>query len=135
MVGPVLKRVNTIGIRFTKGEKTEAILEKAIEDKLGIHISEIAFLAAWESKKHLVKVISWQVYERIVSRYVGYPIRIDNEHEIEVDDISSYKDCLKITRMPFEMTQDTLKELLGQYGQVDNLIMCKNREKIQRHSY
>ena len=66
-----------------------------------------AGLAHWGPKKHLVKVKSRQEYERLITRYVGYPIRIDNAHGIEVDDVSSYKDRVKITRVPFEMTQNT----------------------------
>ena len=129
MVAPVLKRVNTIGVRFTKGEKTPATLEKALETKLGIPISEMAGLAPWGPKKHLVKVKSSQEYERLVTRYVGYPIRVDRNTDIEVDDLSSYKDRVKVTRVPFEMTQSTLKDILGRYGQVERLIMCKNRER------
>ena len=122
MDAPVLKRVNTIGIRFTKGDKIQDVREKAMEDKL-------AGLASFGPKKHMVKVKSCQEYERLVTRYVGYPIRVDNEHEIEVDDLSSYKDHVKITNMPFEMTQKRLKSLLRRYGQVDRLIMCNNRER------
>ena len=109
MVVPVLRRVNTIGIRFTKGVKTPAILEKVIEDKLGIPISEIAGLAAWGPRRHMVKVKSSQVYDRLVTRYVGFPIRINNDTEIEVDDLSSYKDRVKVTRVPFEVPQQSLK--------------------------
>ena len=55
---------------------------------------------------------------------------MDNGHEIEVDDLSSYKDRVKITRVPFEMSQDTLKRLLGRYGQIDRLII-KSLSQVQ----
>ena len=40
MVIPVLPRVNTIGIRFTKGLKTDSLMDKIVEDKLGIPAHE-----------------------------------------------------------------------------------------------
>ena len=129
MVAPVLRRVNTIGIRFTKGTKTEALIDKIIDDKLGIPVHEIAGMADYGTKKHQIKVISSQMYDHLVARYVGYPIRLDRNTEFEVDDLSSYKDKVKITRVPFELSHDTLKSLLERYGQVDRLIMCMSRER------
>ena len=129
MVIPKLKRVNTIGIRFTKGDKTPDILDTVIVSKLGIPKHELAGLANYGPKKHMIKVKTLQMYEHLVLRYVGYPIRVDNDHEIEVDDLSSYKDRVKVTRVPFEMSRRTLKDLLGRYGQVDNVIRSNNRER------
>ena len=91
MAVPTLKRINTIGIRFIKGVKTPALLEKAMEDKLGISIGEMAGLADWGPKHHMVKLRSNQACEHIVNRYVGYPIRVDNGHDIEVDDLQHVK--------------------------------------------
>ena len=36
-----MKRVNSIGIRFTKGEKNNELLENIIENKLGIPLHEL----------------------------------------------------------------------------------------------
>ena len=51
MVAPALPRINTIGIRFIKGTKTEDILDKIIHDKLGIPVDELAGLADYGPKK------------------------------------------------------------------------------------
>ena len=133
MVAPILARVNTIGIRFTKGSKTEELLDKIIHDKLGILVNELAGLADYGPKKHCVKVHSEQMYNHLVARYVGFSLRIDRVTEIEVDDLSSYRDRVKISRVPFEMTSDTLKSLLGRYGQVDRLIRCMSRTRRHRN--
>ena len=108
-------------------------MDKIIDDKLGIPSHELAGMADYGTQKHLIKVQSRQMYEHLVSRYVGYPIRLDNANEIEIDDLSSYKDRVKINRVPFEMSTESLKELLGRYGQVDRLIICKSRERRFRH--
>ena len=129
MVVPVMPRVNTIGIRFTRGTKSPSILAKILHDKLGIPPEEIRGLGDYGNKRQLVKVISTQMFDHLVNRYVGYPIRIDNEHEIEVDDVSSYKDRVKITRLPFEMPLEVLKSLLERYGQVDRVIQSTSRDK------
>ena len=104
-------------------------MDKIIDDKLGIPLHEIAAMADYGTKRHLIKVHSSQMYDHIISRYLGYPIRLDNENEFEIDDLSSYKDKVKITRLPFEMSSETLKDLLGNYGQIDRLIMCMNRDR------
>ena len=113
MAVPKVPRVNTIGIRFTKGSKTEDLLDKIIHDKLGIPVTELAGLADYGPKKHIVKVQSEQMYNHLVIRYVGYPLRIDNENEIKVDDLSSYKTRGKLTKVPFELSTDTITSLLG----------------------
>ena len=102
MVIPAMPKVNTIGIRFVKGSKTEELLDKIIHDKLGIPVAELAGLADYGPKKHLIKVKTQQMYEHLVSRYVGYPLRIDNSNDIEVDDLSSYQDRVNVSRVPFE---------------------------------
>ena len=80
MVVPVLPTVNTIGIRFTKGTKTDALLDKVIDEKLGIPLHELAGMANYGPKKHFIKVHTRQMYDHIVSRYVGYPISLDREN-------------------------------------------------------
>ena len=127
MVVPKLKRINTIGIRFIKGEKDDKILEKVIEDKLGIPVHELAGLADYGPKKHMLKVRSYQMYKHLSDKFVGYPIKGGNDYKIEIYDVSSYKDRVKITRVPFEMTPKMIKDLMVQYGQVDNVIMCTKR--------
>ena len=129
LVVPKLPRVNTIGIRFTKGTKSPSILKKVMHDKLGIPIEELAGLGDYGLKKHLIKVHSTQMFDHLVERYVGFPIRVDNDHEIEVDDVSSYKDRVKITRVPFEMSINSLKLLLERYGQVDRVIQCTSIDR------
>lgn len=124
---PVLKRINTIGIRFIKGEKTDDLLEKIIEDKLGIHLDEICGLADYGPKRHLVKVKTTQKYGYLVDRFLGFPIRVDRNTDIEIDDISSYKSRVKIQRFAFEMSMETLTELLARYGEVDKVIRGKKR--------
>ena len=100
-----LKRVNSVGIRFTKGEKTNELIEKIVEDKLGIAVHELAGMVHWGPKRHVVKVKTKQMYQHICGRYVGYPIRLDSNHEIEIDDLSSQKNRVKITRIPLEMSE------------------------------
>ena len=72
-----MKRVNSIGIRFIKGEKSNKVLEKIIEDKLGIPLQELAGMVHWGPKRHVVKVRSSQMYQHICKTYIGYTIRVD----------------------------------------------------------
>ena len=128
-----MPRVNTVGIRFTKGTKNEELLDKIIHDKLGIPVDELAGLADYGPKKHYIKVRTEAMYEHLVSRYLGYPNRIDRHTEIEMDDLSSYKIRVKITRVLFEMPSSSLKSLLSRHGQVDRLIHCTSRTRKHKN--
>ena len=125
---PKWKRVKTIGIRFTKGEKNEEIMEKIIVDKLGIPVDELTWMANFGRFRHMVRVRSEQMYKHICDRYVGYTIRVDKDHDIQIDDLSSYKDRVKVTRLPYEISKRKLGDILGQYGLVEKVIMCTKSE-------
>ena len=127
MVVPKMKRINTIGIRFTKGEKTEDSLVKIL-DKIGIPLHEVGGMVNYGIKRHMIKLKTEQMYQHLIARYIGYPIKVDNTLEVEIDDLSSYKDRVKVTRVPFEMTSDMLKEFMGRFGEVDRDVMCTQRE-------
>ena len=66
MVIPKMPRVNTIGIRFTKGTKTPANLKKALHEKLGIPVEQLAGLADYGPKRQLVKLSTSQMFDHVV---------------------------------------------------------------------
>ena len=118
---PKIKRVNTVGIRFTKGERNDGHYLEIIEHILGIERNEIHGLAEMGPKKFMIKFKALFTYNRIVQEFVGKPITIDDSHEFEVDDISTYKNRVQVKKVPFEMEDATLKTLLERFGKVENI--------------
>ena len=112
---PKIKRVNTIGIRYTKGERDESHYEEIIEHILKVSVDGIAGICEWGPKRFILKVSTSNTYLRISNDFVGKTMKIDNDNEFEVDDMSTYKNRVRVTKVPFEMHIEDLKSLLERY--------------------
>ena len=118
---PKLRRVNTVGIRYTKGERDESQYFEIINNKLFIERDQIYGMAEMGPKKLMVKLNTFATYDRLVKDYVGKTIVIDDEHEVEVEDLSTYKNRVRVQKVPFEMDDNSLRNLLERYGKVENI--------------
>ena len=118
---PKLKRVNTVAIRFTKGERSDAHYLEIIENMLGVERNEIFGLAEMGPKKFMIKFKTFYTNNRIVTSFGGKSIRMDDDHEFVVDDLSTYKNRVRVQKVPFGMDDSTLKALLERYGKVENI--------------
>ena len=72
-------------------------------------------------KKFMLKVTTWCTDKRIVTDFVGQQFSIDDENEYEIDDLSTYKNRVRVTKVPFEMGDGELRKLLERYGKVENI--------------
>ena len=124
MVIPKIKRVNTIGIRYVNGEVKEEHYVKIIKDTLGIQDDEIFGLGDWSKKRFVVKVKTSTRYAYIVENFVGQEIVLDENNTILIDDVSSYKNRVVVKYVPWEFDNNVLKNILGRYGRVENIINC-----------
>ena len=105
---PKIKRVNTVAIRYTKGERHESHYEKIIEHTLNVPIDGIAGICEMGPKRFLLKVSTSNTYQRLCNDFVGKTLIIDNDSEFELDDMSTYKNRVRVTNVPFEMESDVL---------------------------
>lgn len=119
---PTLKRENTVAIRFTKGQVEDSHYREIIYHTLGVENDEVYGIASMGVKRFMLKVSTWSTYNRIVKDFVGKYFVIDDDHEYEIDDLSTYKNRVKVTKVPFEMSEGDLKILLERYGKVENII-------------
>ena len=118
---PKLKRVNTVGIRYTKGERDEAHYWEIINNKLGVPKDQIYGMAEMGPKRFMVKFHSFFTYNKVVKEFDGKSFTIDNDHDVEIEDLSTYKNRVRVQKVPFEMDENSLKNLLGRYGKVENV--------------
>ena len=86
---PVLRRENTVGIRFTKGKVEDSHYREIIDHVLGVDSDEIYGMAPMGPKRFMLKVTTWGTYNRIVKDFVGKHLTIDDDHEFEIDDLST----------------------------------------------
>ena len=118
---PTLKRENTVGIRFTKGKVEDPHYREIIYRKLGVEDNEVFGIVPMGPKKFMLKLTTWDTYNRIVVNFVGTSMTIDDENEYEIDDLSTYKNRVRVTKVPFEMSDEELRKLMGRYGKVENV--------------
>ena len=127
MVIPNIKRFNTIAIRYVKGEVCEDHYEKIIEEILEIQEDELLGLCQMGKKRFLVKVSTAARYDYLCDLYGGQEIVIDDENTVILDDVSTYKNRVKVKGIPWEFPNELLKSLLERYGRVDTIIDCSWR--------
>ena len=118
---PKLRRVNTVGIRYTTGQRDESHYFQIINNILGVSRDQIYGIAVMGPKQIMLKLHTFFVYNRLVKEFVGKKITLDNEHEIELEDLSTYKNRVRIQKVPMEIEDDTLKCLLERFGTVENI--------------
>ena len=123
---PKIKHVNTVGIRYTRGEREDSHYAKIIVDVLEVSEDEIGGICEMGPKRFMLKVASARTYERLCRTYVGARCTIGDDIELEVDDISTYKYRVCVTKVPFEMENYQLRVLLERYGRVENISTSYN---------
>ena len=118
---PTLKRENTVGIRFTKGKVEDPHYRAIIYHTLDVEDNKVFGMAAMGDKKFMLKLSTWGTYNRIVKDFVGREFIIGDDNEFEIDDLSTYKNRVRVTKVPFEMSDNELRKLLERYGKVENI--------------
>ena len=121
-VTPTLRRVNTIGIRFTKGKVEEPHYREIIYHLLKVEDHKVYGIAPMGPKRFMLKLTTWGTYNRIAKDFVGNRMVIDDDNEYEIDDLSIYKNRVKVTKVPMEMKDHELRDLLERFGKVENII-------------
>ena len=118
MSDPELPKKNTIGITYTEGYIKDAHYECIIETKLGIPENELYGIDSRGSGRFIFKVKSEARYVHICENFLGKEIEIEPGFKFRVDDISANKTRVCITRVPFEVSNEMLQDMLEQYGKV-----------------
>ena len=102
MAIPKIKRYNSIAVRYIKGEIKIDHYVKIIEDILGIPEDEIAGLCQVGNKRFIVKVTTAAMYKYLCNHFVVQEeIVIDGNHTVIIDDLSTYKNRIKVKGVPW----------------------------------
>ena len=115
---PEIKRINTIGITYDKGDHIKSHFREVIHNLLGVPDAEVSGIDTRGPNRWLFKLHSTQRYEHIVEHFTGqdYPLGLHNV--IRIDDISSYNTRVQLSRVPLEITNDTLTQVMSKFGKV-----------------
>ena len=118
MEQPSMKMVKTIGITYVIGRIEEWHFETIIEKVLGVSESDVVGIDDRGNNRFIFKVSKSEIYEHICKHFAGRDIPIGNNNIIQVDDISSYGTMVEISRVPFEIENNELSNMLRKFGDV-----------------
>ena len=115
---PELKRVNTIGVNYEKGDFKDQHFRNIIENILGVPENEVLGIDTRGTARFIVKVSSKNRYENICKNYTGRDYVLDHHHVIRFEDISSYGTRIQVSRVPMEIDNETLSKVFSKFGEV-----------------
>ena len=113
-----LKRVNQLGITYHEGEIYESHYEIILRHILGLPENHILGIDDRGDRRFLFEVHSSELYESLCERFTGRDIPIDQGCVIQVDDISSTGTRIELSKVPFQVTNEMVSDMLKQYGEV-----------------
>ena len=123
MAIPDIKKVNTIGVTYEKGDVEDFHIRNIIENVLGIPESEVCGIDLRSSNRFIFKVSSSKRYEYICNNFTGRDHVLDRNLVIRFDDISSYGTRIEVSRVPYEVSNDILVQVFSKFGVV---LKCQN---------
>ena len=128
MAEPKIKRINTIAIRFSDGERNRDTAKVLLRDILDIKSSSIACVGNEGGNSIHVKFKSAVIYNFICENYHGQFVDVDNIR-VKIIDVSTYTTKVTMRNIPLEFTNAQLERILLSYGTLkDNIIIQVNKD-------
>ena len=112
------KKVNTLGVTYTQGGIRDHHYETIFENIMGIPEDEICGIDYRDNGRFVFKVTSHQRYDEIVRNFTCRDIFLEHGNVIRIDDISTEGTIVELTRVPFEVSNEMLTQLLQNFGDV-----------------
>ena len=124
MITPHYKNVNTISLKFIKGNRNYKDVIKLIRDHLGLTKDNLLGVGFAGKDSVHVRFNEEDTYEQISDRYSGKQFDLDQQTSITVIDISKYKIKVSMKNIPFTVRNSVLANILSLHGQVDSIHVC-----------
>lgn len=119
MASSLCRRVNTVGIELLPGsiipEVSQVLLLQIIRDTYRIADEELYGVALNGAVRLLVKLLSSQVYEALVERYLGVVMDFTDIVWVRLVDISKHYTWLKLRNVPIEVDETDLRKYCVKY--------------------
>ena len=123
MSPPIIKRLNTIGIKFIDCEREVSVCDHVLVNILGLSADSGDVRAIGESGRHiiLVKLSSKLKYDEICQMHEGKEYTISDTTTVSIIDSSTYSTKVTIKNVPFELSIHALNKILERFGTVDHI--------------
>ena len=131
MTEPIIKRVNTVSIRFAEGERSKPKARYLLRDVFKLKNTDI-FGVGFEGKYSIhVKFTTAQVYNEVCRLHHGNTYDVGTRErvcQVKLIDVSSYSVKVSMKNVPFELSNTQLERILNCYGTVDKIELNTNQD-------
>ena len=124
MRNPLIKNVNTIALKFIKGDRNYKDVITVLKDHLGLEKDDL--LGHGFSGKDSIHVLlaTNEIYNSTVEHHANNFYDINNDTSIQIIDISTYKIKVTMKNVPFALPNTTLSNILASHGEVETVKTC-----------
>ena len=127
MRSPDIKHVNTISLKFIKGERNNKACKRVLIDLLCLKKGDIYGFGTEGKFSVRVKFSNEEIYNDIVSTYNAQIFNLSENTSVQLLDISTYKIKVSIKNVPFEVPNTVLWNILQKHGKVESINFCYNQ--------
>ena len=123
---PNVKWYNTIALKFLEGDRNIIDCESLLSNVFGVTSRDVIGIGYINRFTYHVEFKSSDLYSNIASNHnASYDV---NDSKIKVIDVSSYSTKVTIRNVPFRLSNMALHRVLGDYGTVEDVQLCRNTE-------
>ena len=115
---PELPRINQLGITYQHGEVRDFHFDLILQRILRIPENQIVGIDERGDHRFLFEVETKELYDTVCEQFTGRDIPISHGCVIQVDDISSYGTKIELSRVPLQVSNDMIRNVLQKYGEV-----------------
>ena len=112
MQEPIVKRVNTISLKFTTRIRNNKACEYILGQALGLKRNDVKSLGYAGLRSVYVKLSSYESYSSICENYQGRTYTVDGNTTVQIEDVSTYKLKVLMKNVPFELSNPSVKPIL-----------------------
>ena len=121
MPPPIIKRINTIGIKFINCEREAEICDHVLVNILQLSAGDVRAIGESGRNIILVKLSTQAKYNEICQKHEGNDYIISDDKKVSIIDSSTYSIKVTLRNVPFELSNPALQKILERFGTVDNI--------------
>ena len=111
MQEPIVKRVNTISLKFITGIRNNKACEYILGQVLGLKRNDVKSLGYAGLRSVYAKLSSYELYSSICENYQGRTYTVDGNTTVQIEDVSTYKLKVLMKNVPFELSNPSVKRI------------------------
>ena len=115
---PPIRRKDSVGLAFSEKPDNE-LINRVVFDVLRINVSDLVGFQLMPRNRIIIKFGCHSAYEKFICEYDEKVFDTGNGINVKVKNLSSTFSYVSVRYAPFDMDNETIKQVLSRYGKVD----------------